>query len=66
MSRPAWKARYGSDYRPGRRRPVHDAGYIEYGLTASMEMTVMNDELIGLGASYFGRHRSQRETMARS
>jgi trimethylamine--corrinoid protein Co-methyltransferase len=42
----------------------HDAGYIEYGLTASMEMTVMNDELIGLVRRILGGIEVSEETMA--
>jgi trimethylamine--corrinoid protein Co-methyltransferase len=42
----------------------HDAGYIEYGLTASMEMTVMNDEIIGLVRRILGGIEVSAETMA--
>ena len=42
----------------------HDVGYIEYGLTASMEMTVMNDEIIGLVRRILGGVEVSEETMA--
>ncbi len=42
----------------------HDVGYIEYGLTASMEMTVMNDEIIGLVRRILGGVEVSTETMA--
>ncbi len=42
----------------------HDVGYIEYGLTASMEMTVMNDEIIGLVRRILGGIEVSEETMA--
>jgi trimethylamine--corrinoid protein Co-methyltransferase len=42
----------------------HDAGYIEYGLTSSMEMTVMNDEIIGLVRRILGGIEVSEETMA--
>ena len=42
----------------------HDVGYIEYGLTASMEMTVMNDEIIGLVRRILGGIEVSVETMA--
>ncbi len=42
----------------------HDAGYLEYGLTASMEMTVMNDEIIGLVRRILGGVEVSEETMA--
>jgi len=42
----------------------HDVGYIEYGLTSSMEMTVMNDELIGLVRRILGGIEVSAETMA--
>jgi trimethylamine--corrinoid protein Co-methyltransferase len=42
----------------------HDVGYIEYGLTASMEMTVMNDEIIGLVRRILGGIEVSAETMA--
>ena len=42
----------------------HDVGYIEYGLTASMELTVMNDEIIGLVRRILGGIEVSQETMA--
>jgi trimethylamine--corrinoid protein Co-methyltransferase len=42
----------------------HDVGYIEYGLTASMEMTVLNDEIIGLVRRILGGIDVSEETMA--
>ena len=42
----------------------HDVGYIEYGLTASMEMTAMNDEIIGLVRRILGGIEVSAETMA--
>jgi trimethylamine--corrinoid protein Co-methyltransferase len=42
----------------------HDVGYIEYGLTASMELTVMNDEIIGLVRRILGGIEVSAETMA--
>jgi trimethylamine--corrinoid protein Co-methyltransferase len=42
----------------------HDVGYIEYGLTGSMEMTVMNDEVIGLVRRILGGVEVSAETMA--
>jgi trimethylamine--corrinoid protein Co-methyltransferase len=42
----------------------HDVGYIEYGLTSSMEMTVMNDEVIGLVRRLLGGVEVSTETMA--
>ena len=42
----------------------HDVGYIEYGLTASMELTVMNDEVIGLVRRILGGVEVSAETMA--
>jgi trimethylamine:corrinoid methyltransferase-like protein len=42
----------------------HDVGYIEYGLTASMEMVVMNDEIIGLVRRILGGIEVSQETLA--
>jgi trimethylamine--corrinoid protein Co-methyltransferase len=42
----------------------HDVGYIEYGLTASMELTVTNDETIGLVRRILGGVEVNQETMA--
>jgi trimethylamine--corrinoid protein Co-methyltransferase len=42
----------------------HDVGYIEYGLTASMELTVMNDEIIGLVRRMLDGVEVSQETMA--
>jgi trimethylamine--corrinoid protein Co-methyltransferase len=42
----------------------HDVGYIEYGLTASMEMTVMSDEVIGLVRRILGGVQVNEETLA--
>lgn len=42
----------------------HDVGYLEYGLTASMEMTVMNDEIIGLVRRILGGIEVSTETVA--
>jgi trimethylamine--corrinoid protein Co-methyltransferase len=43
---------------------AHDAGYINSGLTASMEMTVMNDEAVGLVRRILGGVEVSDETMA--
>ncbi len=43
---------------------AHDVGYIESGLTASMEMIVMNDEVIGLVKRIMGGVVVDEETMA--
>ena len=42
----------------------HDVGYIEYGLTASMELTVMSDEIIGSVRRILGGVEVSEETMA--
>lgn len=42
----------------------HDVGYIEYGLTASMELTVLNDEIIGMVRRILGGVEVSAETMA--
>ena len=42
----------------------HDVGYIEYGLTASMEMTVMSDEVIGMVRRILGGIPVSPETLA--
>ena len=42
----------------------HDVGYIEYGLTASMELTVMNDEVIGLVRRIMDGVEVSEETLA--
>jgi len=43
---------------------AHDVGYIDSGLTASMEMTVMNDEIIGLVRRFMSGIEVNEETMA--
>jgi len=42
----------------------HDVGYINSGLTASMEMVVMSDEVIGLVRRIMGGIEATEETMA--
>jgi trimethylamine--corrinoid protein Co-methyltransferase len=42
----------------------HDVGYIEYGLTASMELTVMNDEIIGWVRRALSGVEVSQETLA--
>ena len=43
---------------------AHDSGYINSGLTASMEMTVMNDEVAGLVKRIMGGIEVSDETLA--
>ena len=43
---------------------AHDAGYLNSGLTASMEMTAMNDEAVGLVKRIMGGIEVSDETMA--
>jgi len=43
---------------------AHDSGYINSGLTASMEMTAMNDETVGLVRRILGGVEVSDETMA--
>jgi trimethylamine--corrinoid protein Co-methyltransferase len=42
----------------------HDTGYIDSGLTSSMEMTVMSDEVIGMVRRFMGGLAVNDETMA--
>ena len=43
---------------------AHDSGYINSGLTASMEMTVMNDETVGLVKRFMGGVEVSDESLA--
>jgi trimethylamine--corrinoid protein Co-methyltransferase len=43
---------------------AHDVGYIDSGLTSSMEMTVMSDEVIGMVRRFMGGLTINDETMA--